>query len=248
MTGRSLLCLSILVSACSVTVVDKHDAAGPTLQLSCADACAKVVQLCQGQSGYSDTWAQACTASCEIDEKLAFEKAKKLTDCLAAATTCEQAAGCVEGGEPPADAGVDVDQTIADSAADALAPDTFIPDTSTPDTLTPDTTPLDFSKADTTGTSPVKDYGLPCQVPGDCVDGDCYVPGTGSNPICSKKCSGNSDCPSGSICVAMGGTGKHCFVECTSDAFCLAINSDPSNPLQCLTLTQGWICVQKSEP
>lgn len=244
MTNRPLLCAVFFVSACSIsaTVTDKHDAARPTLQLSCVDACAKVVQLCQGQPGYSDTWAQACTSSCEIDEKLAFEKAKELTDCIAAATTCEQANSCVEGGEPPVDAGVDQDQTTD------TAPDTFTPDTLVPDTFAPDTIPPDTFSPDTTGTSPVKDYGLPCQVPGDCVDGDCYVPGTGNNPICSKKCTGNNDCPSGSICVAMGGTGKHCFVECTSDAFCLAINSDPLNPLQCLTMPQGWICVQKSEP
>jgi hypothetical protein len=243
MKKLSPCCAVALLCACSISasVTDKHDAAGPSLQLSCADACSKVVQLCQGQQGYTDTWAQACTTSCEIDQKLAFEKAKELTDCIAAATTCEQANSCVEG-EPAGDGGVD-------ASSDMTGPDTFTPDTVAPDTFTPDTTPPDTLKPDTTGTSPVKDYGLPCQSPGDCVDNHCYVPGTGNNPICSKQCTSNNDCPSGSLCVAMGGTGKHCFVECTSDAFCLAINSDPSNPLQCLgPLPEGWICVQKSEP
>lgn len=231
---------------------------GPRLEVSCADACSHGRQLCQDEPGFTDTWEQACVTSCETKVKLTPDAARQLTNCLAEASACGGVTACLSG--VPADAGVDESKgndsvvTMPDLTPDVtpdLPPD-LTPDLTPPDFLLPDwvsdVTPSDVLAPDTSSTSPVRDYGLPCNGPGNCLDGDCYVPGTQDNPICSKKCLGDGDCPGGSRCVEMGGTGKHCFVSCTGNALCLSINDDPANPLQCLSLPEGGICIQSSEP
>jgi hypothetical protein len=79
------------------------------------------------------------------------------------------------------------------------------------------------------------------------------VPGTGENAICSKHCTTTSDCPLGSVCVEVGGDGvggddSHCFVSCTSDEACGAINDAPENPLTCVSFGAESVCIQRSEP
>jgi hypothetical protein len=96
--------------------------------------------------------------------------------------------------------------------------------------------------------SPVCDYGVPCSEARDCVSGDCYVPGTGQNPICSKQCTTPSECPLGSACIEVGGDGSHCFVRCTSDEACRPINDAPENPLVCVSFGDESVCIQRSEP
>lgn len=97
------------------------------------------------------------------------------------------------------------------------------------------------------------DYGHNCTIDADCSGGACYVPGTTVNPICSKHCETNADCPDFARCAT--GAGGYCFVRCTSDAPCLELNPALSNPLHCSTSypeigshADPGICVQTSEP
>lgn len=102
------------------------------------------------------------------------------------------------------------------------------------------------------GTSPLalRDYGQLCEADEDCQDGACYVPGTQQDPICSKDCASDSDCPKGSACYS-----NHCFITCEpdDDEGCLTLNGAVSNPLFCLDLDStgegtGHVCIQESEP
>lgn len=104
------------------------------------------------------------------------------------------------------------------------------------------------------GNSPLalRDYGELCEEDADCEDGACYVPGTKEDPICSKACASDSDCPSGSACFS-----NHCFISCeeNDDEGCLALNGALANPLFCLNLDSipevelsGNICIQETEP
>lgn len=104
------------------------------------------------------------------------------------------------------------------------------------------------------GASPGCDFGQTCARNADCRGRDCYVPGTGENPICSQRCATNADCPSGSACTGPFGDEPHCFVLCQAAAECQAINSNPVNPLDCVDMAdprapQGQtVCAQSSEP
>ncbi len=96
---------------------------------------------------------------------------------------------------------------------------------------------------------PTLDYGLPCTEDADCQDDACYVPGTKVNPICSKHCESDDDCPNFAHCVL--GAGGYCFVRCEQDAECLDLNPSISNPLNCTTdfaPDEPAVCVQASEP
>jgi hypothetical protein len=96
--------------------------------------------------------------------------------------------------------------------------------------------------------STVCDYGLPCDDARDCLQGDCYVPGTGENPICSKGCSLTNPCPTGSACITVGSELSHCFIRCTSSESCRSINAAPENPLDCISIGVERVCIQRSEP
>ena len=124
------------------------------------------------------------------------------------------------------------------------------------------------------------DLTAPCHGNADCNFGACYVPGPGpeANPICSKRCDADADCPEGARCAApldcTGGESEcpgrgYCFRACTRDAECTAWNpidvgSEPGaelrNPVACV----AWVdihdepeqpagppidlCIQASEP
>ncbi len=97
------------------------------------------------------------------------------------------------------------------------------------------------------------DYGHGCSTDDTCAGGACYVPGTTVNPICSKRCETDSDCPDFAKCAT--GAGGYCFVRCTSDETCLELNPALSNALHCSTgypeigsHSDPGICVQASEP
>lgn len=110
------------------------------------------------------------------------------------------------------------------------------------------------------------DFGQPCGTETDCIEDACYVPGTEQNSICSKLCNNDSDCPCGTLCLAVGGQGGNCFLACTHDDHCTRVNSDERNPLYCAPRDQiyegetyhdghwdeeplqGSICIQESEP
>lgn len=122
------------------------------------------------------------------------------------------------------------------------------------------------------------DLTHPCQTNAACNYGACYVPGRDINPICSKRCDADVDCPDGARCARplecqsdepCTGSG-YCFRACETDAECTAFNplgthagADPltTNPVQCVS----WvpiaafgdttpppapidICIQRSEP
>ena len=93
-------------------------------------------------------------------------------------------------------------------------------------------------------------YGSPC--PDACPGSDCYVPGTGVNPICSRHCVIDADCGAGALCEESGGTGRWCFRRCAGDAECLAVNASADNPLYCASYSPPdaarWFCIQASEP
>jgi hypothetical protein len=122
---------------------------------------------------------------------------------------------------------------------------------------------------------PQNDLTFACQTDADCNFGACYVPGGRDNPICSKRCDADVDCPEGALCAApldctdgVGCEGRgYCFRTCHTHDECLAFNpsgtlpgedSDEANPVNCI----GWtdihsvavpappidICIQHSEP
>lgn len=101
---------------------------------------------------------------------------------------------------------------------------------------------------------PTLDYGHTCVEDDDCSGGACYVPGTKVNPICSKHCESNDDCPSFAHCVggAGGSADGYCFVRCAEDDECLELNpSIGSNPLHCASdfdPDSPKVCWQASEP
>lgn len=113
---------------------------------------------------------------------------------------------------------------------------------------------VDFGSCNAGGAAAACDFGLPCSRDNDCAELDCYVPGNGENPICTKPCLTNSDCPRGSACTGPFGDASHCFVLCSDPAQCLAINDAPENPLDCVDMAdprapQGQtVCAQSSEP
>jgi len=106
------------------------------------------------------------------------------------------------------------------------------------------------------------DLTYPCRVDDDCNYGACYVPGTRQNPICSKRCDTDLDCPQGALCAGplecqdtngpCVGSG-FCFRACEADAECTAHNAldtepdaDPSdvNPVACI----AWVDIIGSTP
>src|SRR5919198_3122424 len=89
--------MATALGACTVESGDDDDAPPnePQLTLSCAKACEKVMNLCQGRAGYDQTWQDACRASCENKEHVQFERAKQETDCVNAAADCDTATACV---------------------------------------------------------------------------------------------------------------------------------------------------------
>jgi hypothetical protein len=122
---------------------------------------------------------------------------------------------------------------------------------------------------------PDNDLTFACQTDADCNFGACYVPGRQSNPICSKRCDGDADCPEGALCAAplectdgVGCEGRgYCFRACQTHDACLAFNPrgtlpsddpDEANPVNCIAWTDIVsdgepappieICIQHSEP
>lgn len=118
------------------------------------------------------------------------------------------------------------------------------------------------------------DLTAPCHRDDDCNYGACYVSGRGTdaNPICSKRCSADADCPDGALCATpldctdgegCDGTG-YCFRACEADAECQAWNplgvqrlADDDNPVVCVRWAAIYeeprppaidICIQHSEP
>ena len=96
--------------------------------------------------------------------------------------------------------------------------------------------------------SSVCDYGLPCVEDNQCLHADCYLPGSRTDAVCSKRCFTTNDCPTGSVCIEVGGEGSHCFIRCVSDGFCRTINDAPENPLACVQFGVERVCIQESEP
>ena len=104
------------------------------------------------------------------------------------------------------------------------------------------------------GDSPLAldDYATLCSEDGDCTGGACYIPGTELDPICSKQCDGDSDCPDRTLCVL-----GYCMIECEQgdDESCLRLNDAVSNPLYCMPVTDvdgavvgsAHVCIQGSE-
>jgi hypothetical protein len=139
----------------------------------------------------------------------------------------------------------------------------------------PDVEPLDHAAA-----PGGNDLTYPCQADSDCNFGACYVPGRGrdANPICSKRCDADADCPQGALCAAplacQSASGPcvgrgYCFRACEDDAECTAINAvdtapetdDTGNPVACVAWTNIHgttpselvaapldVCIQESEP
>lgn len=101
---------------------------------------------------------------------------------------------------------------------------------------------------------PTLDYGHACTKDDECSSGACYVPGNKVNPICSKHCEADEDCPGFAHCVigAGGYPDGYCFVRCDEDAECLELNpAISSNPLHCATdfdPDSPKVCWQASEP
>jgi hypothetical protein len=83
------------------------------------------------------------------------------------------------------------------------------------------------------------DLTYACRTDADCNFGDCYVPGRDINPICSKRCDTDVDCPQGARCAqplacsddeaVCEGSG-YCFRACSSDDECLAFNPLGTRP------------------
>lgn len=96
---------------------------------------------------------------------------------------------------------------------------------------------------------PTLDYGHVCEEDNDCSAGACYVPGTGVNSVCSKRCEVDSDCPEFAQCFEQ--VGGYCFVRCSEDAECLALSPAIANALHCLkqpVSSESGVCIQASEP
>lgn len=96
---------------------------------------------------------------------------------------------------------------------------------------------------------PTLDYGRLCTSDDQCSGGACYVPGRPEDPICSKHCETNADCPDFAECVA--GAGGYCFVRCAESDVCRALNQAINNPLYCTNAydaARPSVCVQESEP
>ena len=118
---------------------------------------------------------------------------------------------------------------------------------------------------------PENDLAYPCRIDADCRLGACFVSGRGpdANPICSKLCSTDAECPDGARCTAplFCAAGQacdepgHCFRACANDDECAAFNAHQDNPVVCVSwapipdfLDPGPpvaaidICIQYSEP
>jgi hypothetical protein len=122
---------------------------------------------------------------------------------------------------------------------------------------------------------PDNDLTFACQTDADCNFGACYVPGGRDNPICSKRCDADPDCPEGALCAAplsctdgVGCEGRgYCFRACQTTDECLVFNptgtlpgDEPHevNQVNCIAWTDIHsdtepappidICIQHSEP
>jgi hypothetical protein len=73
--------------------LDTAPSGGQALNLSCADACKRVLGFCPS---ISDIWVDVCTSSCENKLKIRWELAKTETDCILAAQDCTTATLCAK--------------------------------------------------------------------------------------------------------------------------------------------------------